>query len=47
MTKPAYCRSPIVVPAQAGTHISSYRVTAKWIPAFAGITISALFNDDP
>src|SRR5258708_3065950 len=31
--------SKIVIPAKAGTHRSSGSGSAKWIPAFAGMTI--------
>jgi len=30
----------IVVPAKAGTHLSTARAVARWVPAFAGTTIS-------
>ena len=29
----------LVVPAKAGTHLSASRAFARWIPAFAGMTI--------
>src|SRR5205807_7300042 len=29
-----------VIPAQAGTHFSAGRAVARWVPAFAGMTIS-------
>src|SRR5437763_8128491 len=31
-----------VIPAQAGTHASAFRAAAKWVPAFAGMTIWAV-----
>jgi hypothetical protein len=31
--------SPIVIPAQAGIHASAFETVARWIPAFAGMTL--------
>jgi hypothetical protein len=30
----------IIIPAQAGIHVSAARAVARWIPAFAGMTPS-------
>src|ERR1700732_3392337 len=32
-------RHKSVVPAKAGTHFSAARASARWIPAFAGMTV--------
>jgi hypothetical protein len=29
----------IVIPAQAGIHLSAHRAVEGWIPAFAGMTV--------
>jgi hypothetical protein len=31
----------IVIPAKAGIHFASARAVARWIPAFAGMTVIA------
>ena len=33
----------IVVPAKAGTHLSTVRASDQWIPAFAGMTEDRIY----